>query len=114
MEKQARGSDAVIEAYRAGGFKLEHEAVEAIANEIGGRDVHDILVRGIPHPDFLRATFAGGDATATGELVSQLLGKLGVGSRIPGSIRVFPMGIPWPEEFLVDLTVAEHVADKRF
>lgn len=107
MEKQLRGSDALIEAYRAGGFKLQAEQVEGLAKRIGERDIHDILIKGQPVPDLMRATINGGDASSTGQVLTDVL-EFVRDARLGTTIRVFPRGIPWPEEFLVDVTIAEH------
>ena len=107
MESKLRGSDALLEAYRAGGISIDADLVEGLAKRIGDRQLHDILIKGQPHPDFLRTSFAVGGAGDAGGLVAELLEHLTREHKLPAVVRVFPRGIPWPEEFMVDVTIAE-------
>ena len=71
-----------------------------------GVDLHNSLVRGIPKPDWLRTRFVVGDAAKTSAVLGDLLELVGQRG-IPINVRVFPRGIPWPGELLVDLEVAQ-------
>jgi len=104
--KKGRGSDALLDAHKSGGFTVDRDLVEALAATVGNRELNDILVKGQPAPDFLRATFVGGTAGDTGAFITEILGIIGM-ARGAGTIRVFPRGIPWPEEFLVDVVINE-------
>jgi hypothetical protein len=102
-----RGSDTLLQAYKAGGFILAEDVIEGLAARIGDRPLHDILVKGQPVPDFVRTTFSG-NAGDTGAFVGDLLDFLGqTNTPIPATVRIFPRGIPWPGEYIVDLVVAE-------
>ncbi len=101
-----RGSDVLLEAYRSGGVTINEEVVANLASKLGNRDLYNILVKGQPVPDFVRATFVGGEASATGSMIGEILDVIGK-TGTPGTIRVFPRGIPWPGEFLVDVVLNE-------
>ncbi|MEU8754734.1 hypothetical protein [Streptomyces chartreusis] len=108
MENKSRGSDELLEAYRKSGFRIDEQLVESIAEKINGFDLNDILVKGQPRPDFLRAIISAGDSARTGMLTADLLDAFsGHAPGLPATIRIFPKGIPWPGEFMVDITIAE-------
>jgi hypothetical protein len=105
MDDMARGSDRLREAYRAGGFRLDEGVVNDLADRLQEIDIHDVLIKGQPVPDFLRTTFAAGDSERSGAVIAELLRVFGGRDDVPLVIRVFPRGIPWPGEFTVDLSV---------
>jgi hypothetical protein len=107
MDDVARGSDRLREAYRAGGFVLDEGLVDDLADRLQEIDLHDVLVKGQPVPDVLRATFAVADAERGGAVITELLNVFGRRDGVPMVIRVFPRGIPWPGEFNVDILVNE-------
>jgi len=109
MDQRKRGSDTLIAAYRAGGFKIDDQLIEKLADAVGETDVHDVLVKGLPAVDYLRTTFAPGTAQSAGSLVAGLLEAVGT-LTVPVTVRVFPRGIPWPGEYIVDLTIAQEQA----
>lgn len=105
MEEKARGSERLLEAYKAGGFKLDESLVNDFADRLREIDIHDILIKGQPVPDFMRATFKVNDPKHGGMVIGELLDVIGGRDGLPATIRVFPRGIPWPGEFNVDLSV---------
>lgn len=107
MGKAVRGSDALLQAYKAGSTRLDDKFVGRLAERFADLPIHDILIKGQPHPDFLRATFVLGSAERQRGVIDELLGLLAEHAPGLGGLRVFPRGIPWPEEFLVDLTVGQ-------
>ena len=104
--RKARGSDALMKAWHAGGVEVDDELVKSLADKLNGVDLHSVLVRGIPKPDWLRTRFVVGDPAKTSTVIGDLLGLVGERG-IPINVRVFPRGIPWPGELLVDLEVAQ-------
>ncbi|MFH8693890.1 hypothetical protein [Streptomyces sp. PAN_FS17] len=58
--------------------------------------------------NFLRAIISAGDSARTGMLTADLLDAFsGHAPGLPATMRIFPKGIPWPGEFMVDITIAE-------
>jgi hypothetical protein len=105
MEQQKRGSDILQEAYRARGFTVTEELVGQFAQAVGEIGVHDVFVKGLVEPDYLRSTFTPDGAAGAVELTRRILEVIEAG-QVPAHVRVFPRGIPWPGEFLVELTIA--------
>jgi hypothetical protein len=108
-ESRRRGSDVLLENYQRGGFQLEPEVMNQFAELFAEVEAQDVLVKGQPHPDLLRATFRFEDPDQCGTTVGRvlnLIGKNGVG-KVPAGIRVFPKGIPWPEYYVLDVVIGE-------
>jgi hypothetical protein len=95
-----------MKAWEAGGVEIDDTLIKNVATTLNGVDLHNILVRGIPKPDWLRTRFVVGDAAKTSAVLGDLLQLVGQRG-IPINVRVFPRGIPWPGELLVDLEVAQ-------
>lgn len=108
MEEMARGSERLLEAYRAGGFKLDEGLVNDVAERLREIDLHDILIKGQPIPDFMRASFKVDDPKQGGMVIGELLDVFGGREGLPATIRLFPRGIPWPGEFNVDVLINHH------
>ena len=104
--RKLRGSDALMKAWEAGGVEVDAALIKTLATKLNGVDLHNVLVRGIPKPDWLRTQFVIGDAEKTSAVLRDLLGLVGERG-IPINVRVFPRGIPWPGELLIDLEVAQ-------
>jgi hypothetical protein len=100
-----RGSDRLIDAYKNRGVELGDELVSRLSDSLQEFDIHDILIKGIPHPDILRAGFS---VTGEEEASKALLRVLGVIKDVPLShIRLFPKGIPWPDIYNVEILVEQ-------
>ena len=101
-----RGSEMLLSAWKRGAG-LDEAVVKGIVSVTKELDIHDILIKGQPKPDFLRATATAEGAERCGTVVANLLTVL---QKTPGSfpnIRVFPKGIPWPEQYIVDISVGQ-------
>ncbi|MGY2148839.1 hypothetical protein ACW9HM_05115 [Nocardia gipuzkoensis] len=107
MQNVVRGSDALLAAYQAEKATIDKELIEELASRIGDIELRNILVKGTPVPDFLHATFPVRGAEKAGSMTGELLAVLAGRKVIPGTVRVFPRGIPWPDEFTIDITIAE-------
>ncbi|RVX42724.1 hypothetical protein EDD27_5373 [Nonomuraea polychroma] len=108
MERN-RGSDALLEMYKQGGYKLDDDSVSQLVELLADLDVHDVLVKGQPAPDYLRATIQVEDPDRCGAVTGGLMGlirRYGT-AKLPGTIKVFPKGIPFPDRFVIDLVIAE-------
>lgn len=105
MEKSLRGSDVLLEAWKTRPG-ISEELFQGIVEATRDLDLHDVLVKGQPKPDFLRVAAMTDDPDRCGNTVSTILALIrklgGTGGPV---IRVFPRGIPWPEQFIVDVTV---------
>lgn len=67
MEMQSRGSDELLkEALRSGPRPIDDRMIEYLARKIRTIDVNDILVKGTPRPDWLKAVLLPGDARRPG------------------------------------------------
>src|SRR4051794_40231375 len=104
--RKVRGSEALLKAWEAGGVEVDAPLIKSIATTLTGGDLHNILLRGLPKPDSLRTRFVAGDPVKTSAVLGDLLELVGQRG-IPINVRVFPRGIPWPGELLVDLEVAQ-------
>jgi hypothetical protein len=101
-----RGSDALVEAYRLGSFTVEDEVIEKLARAIGDWPLHHVLVKGQPAVDSVHATFTVRGSKEAATVVGELLGSVVGATSVPGSIRIFPRGIPWPGEYTVGVDIA--------
>ena len=105
----ARGSDVLLERWKRG-VGIDDEVVNGIVEATKDLDIdlRDILIKGQPRPDFLRASAVTGDPDRVGAVVGGVLGAL---QRTGGGgfpvIRVFPRGIPRPDQFVVDITIGQ-------
>ncbi|MCE0535844.1 hypothetical protein LWF15_10000 [Kineosporia rhizophila] len=109
MEMQSRGSDELLkEALRSGPRPIDDRMIEYLARKIRTIDVNDILVKGTPRPDWLKAVLLPGDAQAAGALAGELLQDLHREDKaVPVKISVLTRGIPWPEQFKVELEIGQ-------
>jgi hypothetical protein len=108
MTEIRRGSDELLKAYRAGGRPIEEKLIENLAGRVRDIDIHDILVKGTPKPDLVRAAFLPGDAKAAVVLAADLLEDLNRHDPgLPAKISILTRGIPWPEQFKVELELGE-------
>jgi len=106
MPARKRGSDALIRAWEESGVEIDESLIKNLSGTLSQVDFHNILTRGIPRPDWLQARFNAGPVEKAGSVLTDLLSVI-ADSRVAVNIRVFPRGIPWPGELLVDLTVNE-------
>ena len=101
-----RGSELLLDAWKRGPG-LDEAVMKGIVQVTKELDIHDILIKGQPKPDFLRAAVTAEGTERCGTLVAELLNVL---KKNPGSfpnIRVFPKGIPWPEQYVIDISVGQ-------
>lgn len=106
---ERRGSDVLKEQYAAGGFTLDDSMIEELAVVLDEFELREVFVKGLPKPDYLHLTVDADDVDRCGTVVKgiiEVLGTRGV-SGIPGLVKVFPKGIPWPEAFSVQLEVGK-------
>lgn len=102
---EARGSARLIDAYRNRGVELDEALVSRLSDSLADLDIHDVLVKGIPNPEILRAGFSVTGQQETGIAIQRILeGLKGVPQ---AEIRLFPRGIPWPEVFNIEVTVGQ-------
>lgn len=76
MTNAKRGSEALMEAWRNAGQPISDEFVSGLADITSELVLERILIRGIPRPDVLQATFrADGDSRGTqiGSVVQQVV-----------------------------------------
>ncbi|MFJ8441304.1 hypothetical protein [Kitasatospora griseola] len=76
MTNAKRGSEALLQAWRDAGQPISDEFVSGLADITSGLVLERILIRGIPRPDGLHATFrADGDSRGTqvGPVVQQMV-----------------------------------------
>lgn len=104
---ERRGSDILKEHYSSGGFTLDDSMIEELASVLDEFELRDVFIKGIPKPDYLHITVDADDIDRCGTIVSGLAGILGKrgATGIPGVVKVFPKGIPWPEAFSVQLDI---------
>src|SRR5689334_4110225 len=108
MTEIRRGSDELLKAYRAGGQAIDETVIERLAGKVRDIDIHDILVKGTPKPDLIRAVFLPGDARAAGALAADLLDDLSTQNPgVPAKISILTRGIPWPEQFKVEVELGQ-------
>jgi hypothetical protein len=102
-----RGSDELLKAWKHGGA-IDEDFVEELVRATANLELVDVLVKGQPKPDFLRASAASEDPEQCGNTVINLLGLLKKGG-IGGSpvITVVPRGIPNVERFIVQVSIGE-------
>jgi len=62
----------------------------------------DIIINGKPKPDIIKGTFT---ATSNTRLQAGLKLIFGIENAKYKPIKLFPKGIPWPEEFLVNFEI---------
>ncbi|HET7486325.1 MAG TPA: hypothetical protein VFJ85_00250 [Acidimicrobiales bacterium] len=106
-----RGSDALLRAWK-NGVGIDEEVFHSVVEATKELDIQDILIKGQPRPDLLRASAATDDPERCGTVVTGLLAALKRGGGTVGSpvIRIFPRGIPWPEQFIIDITIGQQRA----
>lgn len=107
-ESESRGSEELLRAYEAGGLQFHDEFIKNLFAIVPERQFTHVLTKGIPQPVWLHATFAAGGAGEAREAVDGILGLISQ-SGIPAEIRIFPKGIPWPEQFMATVTVNEQL-----
>jgi hypothetical protein len=102
-----RGSDILREHYSSGGFTLDEGMIEELAGVLDEFEVRDVFVKGLPKPDYLHVVVEAEDIDRCGTVVKGIAGILGKrgATGIPGVVKVFPKGIPWPEAFSVQLDI---------
>lgn len=81
--------------------------VEELAGVLDEFEPRQVLVKGIPKPDYLRVTVDADDIDRCGTIVKGVAGILGTRGEagIPAVVKVFPKGIPWPDAFTVQLDI---------
>ena len=100
-----RGSARLIDAYKNRGVEFGDELVSRLSESLEAFDIHDVLIKGIVHPDFLRAGFSVRGEEEASKAVLEVLSTI---KDVPLShIRLFPKGIPWPEIFNVEIVVGQ-------
>jgi len=102
-----RGSDVLREQYSSGGFTLDDGIIEELASVLDEFEPRRVFIKGIPKPDYLHITVDADDIDRCGTIVKGVAEILGTraATGIPGVVRVFPKGIPWPEAFSVQLDI---------
>ncbi|MDQ1742487.1 MAG: hypothetical protein QOE23_826 [Pseudonocardiales bacterium] len=102
-----RGSEILKEQYSSGGFTLDDSMIDELAKVLDAFELRDVFIKGTPKPDYLRLTVDVDDNDRCGTIVKGVAGILGKrgSTGIPGVVRVFPKGIPWPEAFTVQLDI---------
>jgi len=100
-DEKMRGSDALRAAWRDRGEDvLDENAVELLAEHLEAFDAMQVSVDGGDRPLSISGTFSTDDPEYCGNTVRKLLG---IGGKLPVSIKVFPRGIPWPDQFIVEV-----------
>jgi hypothetical protein len=90
-----RGSEELRKHWERGGFVVEDELVSRLVDVTGDFEVDNILVKGQPRPDWMRASFTVKGDEICGNGVRDILQIIaGLGSGPGGRITVFPKGIP--------------------
>ena len=104
---ERRGSDVLREKYSAGGFVLDEGMLEQLAGAVDEFELRDVFIKGLPAPDFIRVVADADDIERCGTLVKDLAAMLEgrEGTGIPGVIKVFPKGIPWPGAYSVQMDI---------
>lgn len=97
---RVRGSDALRAMWKERGEAIDDRTVELIASHFDGFEA----VETQRTDGGFTATFATDDPERCGNTVRELLG---LKPRFPFHVRLFPKGIPWPEEFLVEIVAGQ-------
>jgi hypothetical protein len=103
-----RGSEALAKAWKLQGA-LDLKAITGVVEELDKHLIDDILVKGQPKPDWIRATAFSDDPERCGTTVAAILRRL---QGIPGHeprIVVFPKGIPFPDQFGIEVQIGQGV-----
>ena len=102
-----RGSDVLKERYASGGFTLDDDVIAELVDVVDNFELRDVFIKGIPRPDFLRLTVYTEDIDRCGTVVRGLTGILGkrAVAGVPGAVKIFPRGIPWPDAFSVQFDI---------
>lgn len=108
-DSQSRGSEELLRTYRAGGLTVHHDFVKSLFEIVPEREFTQVLTKGIPVPIWLHATFAAGSPGEAPATIGRILDLISQ-SRVAAELRLFPKGIPWPEEFLATITINEHMS----
>ncbi len=99
----ARGSESLARAWKTQGA-LDQKLVAGVVEELDKHIFNDILVKGQPKPDWARMTAVAEDPERCGTSVAAILKQLqGLGGT--GHIVVFPKGIPFPDQFQIEVHV---------
>jgi hypothetical protein len=100
-----RGSARLIDAYRNRGVEIDEALVTRLSDSLDEFDIHDVLIKGTPHPDLLRAGFSVSGGDQASKVIQNVLDLV---KDVPlAEIRLFPKGIPWPEIFNVEVTIGQ-------
>jgi hypothetical protein len=104
---ERRGSDVLKEQYSNGGFTLDDGMIEELAGVLDEFELRRVFIKGLPKPDYLHLTVDADDIDRCGTVVKGIAGVLGKRGEtgIPGVVKVFPKGIPWPDAFTVQLDI---------
>ncbi len=106
---ERRGSEVLKAQYESGGFTLDDGMIEELATVLDEFELRHVFIKGLPKPDYLHITVDADDIDRCGTIVkgiTEILGKRGA-TGIPGVVKVFPKGIPWPEAFSVQLDIGK-------
>ncbi len=104
---EQRGSEVLRQQYSSGGFTLDDTMIEELAGVLDEFEPRHVFIKGLPKPDYLHVTIDADDIDRCGTIVKGVAGILGArgATGIPGVVKVFPKGIPWPEAFTVQLDI---------
>jgi hypothetical protein len=104
---ERRGSEILKEQYSSGGFTLDDSMIEELASVLDDFELRDVFIKGLPKPDYLHLTVDADDIDRCGTIVKGVAGILGRrgATGIPGVVKIFPKGIPWPDAFTVQLDI---------
>lgn len=93
---EKRGSAKV-----AAGARFNEAQLKRIIAELRKLDLNpDIIINGKPRPDIIKGTFSAKSSTKLAAGLKTIFGQLENARYKP--VRLFPKGIPWPEEYLVN------------
>jgi ferric-dicitrate binding protein FerR (iron transport regulator) len=98
-----RGSDALRRAWKERGAVLDDATVEAFAAEFEELEAVQVSLDGGDRPHSIGGTFVVDDPDRCGTTVSRLLG-----SGLAVQVRVFPRGIPWPDQFHLEAVLGRN------
>lgn len=103
----ARGSDSLAKAWQSRGA-LDQKTIAGVIEELDKHLFDDIWLRGQPKPDWVRVTATVDDAERCGTTIAAILKRLqGINGHQP-RIVVFPKGIPFPDQFEIDVQIGPH------
>lgn len=104
---ERRGSDVLRAQYSQGGFTLDDDMIEELAGVLDDFELRHVFIKGLPKLDYLHVTLDADDIDQCGTVVKGIAGVLGKrgATGIPGVVKVFPKGIPWPDAFSVQLDI---------